>query len=275
MVIFKSLFVSLLLLILLMGCSTPFSEDEFNTFQEDFNYLIQLVLEKQLDRNEDILDGGKPKREDIEIETVIKKMERLLEDNKKNIAKEQKETFEEMVKTQAALLSLNAEVSKKSSSEEVIKTQEEQLQTYAVKFLTEFNVETTLADSVLGPAFTDDDVETFKSKNGIRHNALDVQYNLSKYIDTEFVIVGKIELSDYYNYGFDDIESNYFNAKIRPYGGDYSDEWHLYFHRDSFDDLFNQLKDGRVDVIVSANIPSYRYEKNQGNMAIVESANWK
>ncbi|MEH7524760.1 hypothetical protein V7149_16005 [Bacillus sp. JJ1503] len=271
----KVFIIIYMIALFLSGCSEPLSEKEFQSVQNDFNELVELIFEKQLDRNDDVLEDGNPKREDLEIETVIKQMERLINDNYKSIGKQQQKSFEEIEKTKDAFKILNSEVLKINISKKTIEKQGKIVRNYVEKHLTEFSVETILTDSILGPAFTNEDIDLFKSQYGIQYDAQDVHFNLSKYLNLDFAIAGKLELSNYYNYGFDDLESNYFSATIQPYDSKYSDKWHLYFHRDSFEDLFDELKNGKVEAMISANIPSFRFEKNQGNMAMVQRASWK
>lgn len=105
--------------------------------------------------------------------------------------------------------------------------------------------------------------------------ARDVQYDMTNNLDKEFVISGLAELDDYYNYGFDRrIESKYFCVNVTPTGGSYSDRWYLYFHRESFKELFNELKQGKRNVTAVCTIPSGRYKEGQGNMAQVKRVEW-
>lgn len=132
---------------------------------------------------------------------------------------------------------------------------------------------------VLGNGFesatTTSEVESFKDEHNIDLTAEDVQYNMKNNLDEEFVIAGTAELSNYYNYGFDSsIEEEYFAVEIRPDGASYSDRWYLYFHRESFEDLYYDLREGEVHIIAKAIIPEWRFQDNQGNMAQVERVEW-
>lgn len=119
-----------------------------------------------------------------------------------------------------------------------------------------------------------DPLNQFMEENSITLTAKDVQYDMPNNLDKLFALSGVAELDDYYNYGFDDFEDSYFSTFVIPDGGSYSDGWYLYFHRDSFKELFNALKSNDVSVVLSAQIPKWVYEKNQGNMAIVKSVQW-
>lgn len=86
---------------------------------------------------------------------------------------------------------------------------------------------------------------------------------------------GTATLSTYYNYGFSNIEEKYFVVKLRPTGGSYNDEWYLYLHRQSFEQLFDKLMNNNsVYMITTVRIPSSIYKEGQGNMAEVRSARW-
>ncbi|PWW02498.1 hypothetical protein DFQ01_109123 [Paenibacillus cellulosilyticus] len=113
-------------------------------------------------------------------------------------------------------------------------------------------------------------VEKYMKSNNISLTAKDVQFDMVNNLDKNFVLAGTAELDDYYNYGFDsDMEADYFCVRVTPEDGSYSDRWYLYFHRDSFNALFEKLKQGNVNVITTAVIPEFRFEKNQGLMAQV------
>jgi len=114
--------------------------------------------------------------------------------------------------------------------------------------------------------------DTYLDENNITIDNSDVQYNMANNVDKMFSLVGYAELDDYYNYGFDDdIESSYFCLSVTPSGGSYSDQWYIYCHRDSFQKLFDKVKEnGKIYVQMVCQIPSYRFEKNQQCMASLE-----
>lgn len=126
-------------------------------------------------------------------------------------------------------------------------------------------------------ASTDDysPVEEYMKENNITLSSTDVQFDMANNLNNNFVVAGVAELDDYYNYGFDnDIEKDYFCARVTPEDGTYSDGWYLYFHRESFNGLYEKLKNGSVSVITTATIPKSRYEDNQGLMAQVVQAKY-
>lgn len=118
-------------------------------------------------------------------------------------------------------------------------------------------------------------IEEYMKKNNIQLTAKDVQFDMVNNLEKQFVVAGTAELDDYYNYGFDDsIEKDYFVVNVTPVDGTFSDRWYLYLHRESFQKLFNELKQSNVSIIATCEIPKYRYKNGQGNMARVKSVSW-
>lgn len=110
----------------------------------------------------------------------------------------------------------------------------------------------------------------FMKDTGVRLKGKEVQYDMANNLDTDFYLEGTVELCDYYNYGYTN-EEKYFCGEITPTDGNYSDSWYLYFHRESFDSIYDTLLTGSIDLMVVAKIPSTSYESGQGNMAKVQS----
>lgn len=110
----------------------------------------------------------------------------------------------------------------------------------------------------------------FMSSNQIELKGIDVQFDMKNNIDKSFAIEGTAKLSDYYNYNFRGKEKEYFNVQLDPSNDDVSDYWNLYFSREDFKDLFEQLKTGEKTIKVKAIIPSNLYEDGMGNMAVGE-----
>ncbi|MBN2899154.1 MAG: hypothetical protein JXO44_10310 [Clostridia bacterium] len=116
-------------------------------------------------------------------------------------------------------------------------------------------------------------LEQFMSKNNISLTAKDVEFDLSNHLNMSFALEGTGELSSYYNYGFRDLENDCFCVNIS--NDDSSEDWYIYFYRDSFKRLFDDLKEnGSADIIVKCQIYSYQYEQNMNNMAMAESVSW-
>ncbi|MEG0836236.1 MAG: hypothetical protein RR413_12425 [Christensenellaceae bacterium] len=103
--------------------------------------------------------------------------------------------------------------------------------------------------------------------------AKDVQYDMGNNVNQYFTLNGYAELDDYYNYGFDSsIEQDYFCLNVTPTGGGYTDQWYIYCHRNSFQKVLDKAKDqGGIYVDMICMIPSFRFEKNQQNMANLQS----
>lgn len=120
----------------------------------------------------------------------------------------------------------------------------------------------------------EDDVMEYEKEFKVRLSWKDVQYDMPNNLNKEFLVAGVAELSDYYNYGFRGIEEDYFCVNVIPYDGKFSNRWHLYFHRESFKELFDSLKEGERLIIATCEIPDFIYKEGQGNMACVNRARW-
>lgn len=107
-------------------------------------------------------------------------------------------------------------------------------------------------------------------------SADDVRYDPINNAGKPFLLVGTIELSDYYNYFFSDMEDTHFSTVVTPTGGSYLDQWHIYMSRDGMSELFNDLKTGTVKTVaLVAYIPETSNENHiQSDMAAVQFASW-
>jgi len=111
--------------------------------------------------------------------------------------------------------------------------------------------------------------EEFISEANITVSADEVQYNMPNNLNKNFYLEGTLELCDYYNYGYTN-EDAYFCGHLIPFDGGYSDSWHLYFHREDFDGVYQVLLEfDTVDLRVAAQVAGSVYEQRQGNMAMV------
>lgn len=122
--------------------------------------------------------------------------------------------------------------------------------------------------------FQSEKMGEYVSKNNVSLNSVDVQYDMPNNLNKMFTLSGTASLSDYYNYGFRDVESNYFCIEVIPDGGTYSDVWYVYCERSSFKDIFIDLKSGNEKIECVCEIPSKYYKKGQGNMAIAKFICW-
>lgn len=81
-------------------------------------------------------------------------------------------------------------------------------------------------------------------------NGWEVQFNLSNNLDKDFYLNGNVKLCDYYNYGYTN-EGTLFCGLW----------WWIFwfvvfiFDRDSFDNVYQALLDGNVDMKIAASIP--------------------
>ena len=108
--------------------------------------------------------------------------------------------------------------------------------------------------------------QQYLSEHHISLNNFDVQYDLENNKDNLFSLEGTAELSDYYNYGYSNVESTHFCLAVTPSGGGYTNRWYIYCHRDSFSSVFAKMKEqGTMRVQMVCKIS--RWNKNQGCMA--------
>ena len=118
-------------------------------------------------------------------------------------------------------------------------------------------------------------LENFIEEYNIELTAKDVQYDMSNNLDKYFLVEGIAELSTYYNYGFNDLEKDYFCIRVALIEGKHSDSWYLYCNRKSFAILFDDLKENdSIRIIARCIIPSSVYDKNQGNLAQLKTLIW-
>lgn len=119
------------------------------------------------------------------------------------------------------------------------------------------------------------ETEKFKELAGATRTADEVQYNMPNNLDKVFYLEGQLEICDYYNYGFTN-ETEYFCGRLTPTDGGYTNSWYLYFHRKSFDNVYNVLMNNPIsDIKIAAKVSSGSFKSGQGNMAVVERTQGK
>ena len=87
------------------------------------------------------------------------------------------------------------------------------------------------------------------AKNPEILDCIDVQYQMYKNVGKTFVLAGEAEISDYYNYNYDDdINEKYASVTI----GTYPYSWNLYFERDKYKEFLSKLEEWPMEVIIEA-----------------------
>lgn len=95
------------------------------------------------------------------------------------------------------------------------------------------------------------------AKNPEILDCIDVQYQMYKNVGKTFVLAGEAEISDYYNYNYDDdINEKYASVTI----GTYPYSWKLYFERDKYKEFLSKLEEGPMEVIIEAKTEKDRME---------------
>jgi hypothetical protein len=123
------------------------------------------------------------------------------------------------------------------------------------------------------PTVFKSEFETFMEDNKIKLTAKKVQFDMENNLNVKFALEGYAEIDDYYNYGYDDYEKDYFCICVEPSDGSYSDSWYVYCHRESFNELFDYLLEHDYKyVMIIAKIDEY--QSNQNNMATAYLISW-
>lgn len=118
-------------------------------------------------------------------------------------------------------------------------------------------------------------LQKIMNKYNVKYMGKDVEFDITNHLDEEFILVGQAYLSDYYNYGFIDLEEYYFCIKIEPWDETSQNDWYIYLDRKDFKKLYNELIDGKfIQVVIIGEIPEIYYKKHQGNLAIGNKVFW-
>lgn len=267
----KILFFILVLYISLslIGCTSKMTEEEYKDFEAE----IQSTMKDVISYIETNLAASEEKIHRYEmanyLEPINEDLEKTIEDAENKIPNSKKRVFE----SNYSKVGIN--VTKLRS---YLTTNEKQdIEDILAEWKTIINYDEEqddMAGKVSEPKTFETQVKEYMDENGLSFSWKDIQYDMPNKLDKEFVVAGKAELSDYYNYGFRDTEKDYFVVRITPYDGEYRNTWYLYLHRESFEKLFNSLKEGERAIIATCEIPDYIYKEGQGNMAFVNQIRW-
>lgn len=264
------LFLFLALSIFLVGCGEPdrMSIEEYNVKERE---IYEILVEIAEDLYPIGMDAIKTKviRTDYDINAMHSyNIEMLIEYMSENVPKEKENDFSDIVSligwTQVRVY--NCENGTKLDGKQV-----EYWQRYIDSSNKLFEKYDKTQQDII---YANNPVQKYMDERAITLTGKDVQYDMANNLDEKFVIDGRAELNDYYNYCFDDIEKDYFCVEVTPTGGSYSDRWYLYFNRDSFKELFEKLKQGEHHIIATCIIPKNRYENGMDNMAFVKEVGY-
>ena len=115
--------------------------------------------------------------------------------------------------------------------------------------------------------------DEYIAANEITLTADDIMFDYANSKNKEFILKGKAELSNYYNYGYSNAEANYFCIKVTPFGGKISDQWYIYCHRESLSSFFEALKNkGAIEINAVCKVSLYK--DHQSNMASLIFVNY-
>lgn len=250
----------------LSGCG-QMSVEDYNVKEKEFYLIFEEIAEELYPTSEEVVKTNKINKDIYsENENNLHKLLKVFDNEQ--IPKEKKEDYELIYRLkELTLIFLGDTMVKKTVEKESIKYWQEYID-LSDKIFKKYG------KKIEEVKYANNPLQKYMDERNIKLTAKDVQYNMENNVDKCFVIEGIGEIDDYYNYGFDDMEKDYFCVRVEPTGGKYSDEWYLYFHRESFEKLFNQLKQDKKNIMATCKIPEYRFEISQGNMAIVEEASW-
>lgn len=261
------------MLLLSFSACNKMSDTEFNDMHDEFNKLFELIYDKEVSRINRVLETNKQKNEDIEVNAIISSMEKTLKN--KNVESDYNNEYQAMINILEEIITAERIITTNIDEIDKLEYCLVKIQEYNDTYITEFSVSSSITSNYLDSiGITDDKFSEFMKDKSVYLTNSDIQYNMENNLDKSFAIAGKIELDDYYNYGFDDdMESSYFCVRMRPYNND--SYWYLYLNRNDFKSLYNDLqKEDKISAYMVCVIPSYRYKKNQGNMALVKSVKW-
>lgn len=106
----------------------------------------------------------------------------------------------------------------------------------------------------------------FEQSYGNIPSGMEVQYDKIGHLGRQFMITGKAELDDYYNWDYRGLEAIYFCIRIRPNGGNLSNEWYVYASRTTHKDLYDKLM-SNPGTSVTLICTLYFFDTGSNNMA--------
>ena len=272
----KKVLVAILTLIIsinLTSCTPRMTENEYTDLEMEVQSKMKDVI-SYVETNLAISEKEESRQIIVDyIESIERELQSITEQPKGKIPKDKKEAFKSITITaEGGMLLISSylghgyESDTKEDIDDILK---------GWKKITNYDDSDNIwADNPSVKKSFETSIEEYMTENNIVLSWKDIQYDMSNNLDKEFIVAGTAELSDYYNYGFKGREGDYFCVSITPYDGKYSNRWHLYFHRESFEKLFNSLKEGNRRIITTCEIPDFIYKEGQGNMAFVNQAQW-
>lgn len=267
---------------IMTGCSGIMTAEEFSQFEGKFYEIFDDVSQQVNARLIlSVFMSVEGKKVDVshEVNSGLSFLEKLLNQNRSKIPQESLEGYEELAKVVSNMRKIENEITTTNNVESLSECSSEFLEFYKARMeninIDPFDVALkTVQESESFVNTLEFKISQYKENNNINLDWTDVQYDMQNNLDKEFVVAGVAELDDYYNYGFRDYEKDYFCACLTPPNGKFSDRWYLYFHRNSFRELFDELKKRDVQIITTCKIPKYIFKQGQGNMAEVERVQW-
>lgn len=270
------IFLTLLISVSIIGCSLNMNEEQYENFESEIQLQIKDMI-SYIETNLIVSQEESHIHEMIDyIKSVGTAIEKTIQKSEARIPDDKKEIFESnyslsIIEENISKLGISLEhIDKPSRKREVRKILDNWKQ------LTDYDEEldNTWLDKLSTEEKFEIKVKEYMKENKVSLSWKDIQYDMPNNLDKKFMVAGIAELSDYYNYGFRGREDDYFSISVTPYDGKYTNRWYLYLNRESFQELFNSLKEGERVIIATCEIPEFVYKEGQGNMAFVSQARW-
>lgn len=260
--------------VIISGCQQhSLTDEEYEVFKGEFDSKSMKLSGKIAERTKQSITNEKVEK-DEEFDNMIKELEGLLNSVKNKKTKEGKEFFKEYSDMVNIFKVVDKELIEERLSEKTGEDYYNVVTEYSKRRSgEEMGLEGESLKEYMEKDIFQSQIEDYKKDENLQLDWEEVQYNIPNNLDKEFIVAGDAKLSTYYNYGFKN-DSFYFSVEVTPKGGNFSDSWHLYFNRESFDELFQKLRNGQTFIVATCDIPKPLYKKGQGNMARVNKAQW-
>lgn len=118
---------------------------------------------------------------------------------------------------------------------------------------------------------TDEMLDGLNQKYGELPDEKIIRYDKANNDGKLFVISGKAELDDYYNWGYSNYEKTHFSIEITPEGSNVMDFWHIYADREAFSTLYSILLsisgEAKTDIVLICKFDTAKLESGSSNLA--------
>lgn len=110
-------------------------------------------------------------------------------------------------------------------------------------------------------------LDHYMETGDLKLTAKEVQFDMANNLDKQFALKGVGELSDYYNYGYSNLEETFFCVYVTPIDETGEDPWYVYFNRVDDRKLYDILLKTDAYLELMCTVTSVGYKSGQGNLA--------